>query len=189
MDERDAFFDSKADTLTSSKTQNYDFNDKWFVTLRLIIFRGKCISMQKLAFEGLLQAWLPGVSADRGLQLWSCSGWAAVWPSLVLPPCIPSSSAPSSIPPPECEKSRADTTGRSKMHLGNLVICLISKNCVCMYLYWGSEVETGQESCLLKETVLTNIRQVQLLECFLSYRKLWCGFPGKYLDLTTSVFT
>lgn len=69
---------------------------------------------------------------------------------------------------------------RSKKYLGNLVISrLINKNCVRMHLYWGTEAGTGQEGCLLKETGLKNIRQVQLLEQFLSYWKLWCGFPGK----------
>lgn len=68
----------------------------------------------------------------------------------------------------------------SKKHLGNLIIPhLINKNCVHMHLYWRTEGGTGQEGCLLKETVLKNIHQVQLLEQFLSYWKLWCGFPGK----------
>lgn len=43
----------------------------------------------------------------------------------------------------------------SKNYLNNLVIShLINKNCVRRHLYWGTEAETGQEGCLLKETVL-----------------------------------
>lgn len=45
----------------------------------------------------------------------------------------------------------------STKYLGNLVIShLINKNCVRMCLYCGTEAGTGQEGCLLKETVLKN---------------------------------